>query len=527
MTPPSEPRRAGAAVLVALGILASRLAGLVRQRVFAHYFGNGDVADAFNAAMRIPNLLQNLFGEGVLSASFIPVYSSLLGKGEPEEAGRVAGVIGSILAVVTTILVAVGVSVAPFAIDLIAPGFEGEKRLATIQMVRILFPGIGLLVMSAWCLGILNSHRRFFLSYAAPVVWSGVMVAAMLWFGQTTSGYDLAMWVSWGAVLGSLGQLLVQVPSVLAVDPHLRRGFATDSPAVNQVFRNLGPVVISRGVVQVSSYVDGMLASLLPAGSVAALGYAQTISTLPVSLFGMAVSASELPEMARATGSADEIAAWLQGRLNAGLRRIAFLVVPSSVALLTIGDTIAATLYQSGQFTHDDAVWVWSILGGSSVGLLAATMGRLYASTFYALNDTRSPLRFAVIRVALTTSLGWMTSLYLPGWLGLGAAWGVAGIAVSSATAGWVEFYLLRRALNGRIGVTGVASAVMARLYGCAALGGAVGFGAKAAIGEITPWIGGPLVMVAFGLTYLGSAHLLGLEEAGTLVRGVVRRIRR
>lgn len=493
--------------------------------MFAHYFGNGDAADAFNAAMKIPNLLQNLFGEGVLSASFIPVYAGLLGKGDSKEAGRVAGVIASLLTLIMAVMVALGVLATPYLMDFVAPGFTGEKRQATIDMVRIFFPGIGLLVLSAWCLGVLNSHRRFLLSYSAPVVWSGVMIAAMWWFGATSSGYDLAVWVAWGAVLGSLAQLLVQVPTVLALDTNLRFGVETQSPAVREVFRSFGPVVVSRGVVQVSSYVDGILASLLPAGSVAALGYGQTIAYLPISLFGMAVSASELPEMARATGSVEEVAEYLRGRLDGGLRRIAFLVVPSTVALLLLGDVIAALLYQTGQFTHDDAVWVWSILAGSAVGLLAATMGRLYSSTFYALRDTRTPLRFAVIRVVLTTTLGYGCALWVPGWLGLDAQWGVAGLTASAGVSGWVEFVLLRRSLNARIGVTGVARGLMVRLYAAALTGAALAWCVKLVLAGQGPWVVGPLALGVYGVTYFAVTAASGVPESGAIASAVRRRV--
>jgi putative peptidoglycan lipid II flippase len=149
--------------LVAAGILLSRIAGLIRDRVFAHYFGNSDAADAFKAAFRIPNALSNLFGEGVLSASFIPVYAGLLARDEEEEARRTAGAVAALLALSTSILVLIGVLATPYLIDAIAPGFSGDKRELTIRLVRILFPGAGLLVLSAWCLGILNSHRRGFL----------------------------------------------------------------------------------------------------------------------------------------------------------------------------------------------------------------------------------------------------------------------------------------------------------------------------------------------------------------------------
>ena len=169
--------------LVAAGILLSRIAGLVRDRVFAHYFGNSDAADAFRAAFRIPNFLQNLFGEGVLSASFIPVYANLLAREEREEADRVASAIFCLLSLVVSSLVLIGVLATPLLIDALAPGFDGTKRELTITLVRILFPGAGLLALSAWCLGILNSHRRFFISYTAPVAWNLVMIASLIGFG--------------------------------------------------------------------------------------------------------------------------------------------------------------------------------------------------------------------------------------------------------------------------------------------------------------------------------------------------------
>src|SRR5436309_11289070 len=173
------------AFLVAAGIFLSRIAGLVRERAIAGFFGISPVADAFRAAMRIPNFLQNLFGEGVLSASFIPVYARLRALGEDDEASDVADAIATLLALVTSVLVLIGVLATPFIIDAIAPGFHGAKRELTIRLVRIFFPGAGLLVMSAWCLGVLNSHRKFFLSYAAPIAWNAVMIGTMAGFGHS------------------------------------------------------------------------------------------------------------------------------------------------------------------------------------------------------------------------------------------------------------------------------------------------------------------------------------------------------
>ncbi len=212
-----HPGTGRSAFFVATGILASRLAGLVRLRVFSYYFGlESDAADAFNAAFRIPNFLQNLFGEGALSASLIPVYAPLVARGERREADRVAGAVASFLAVVVSALVLVGVLATPLLIDAIAPGFTGAKRLLTIEIVRILFPGAGLLVLSAWCLGVLNSHHKFLLSYTAPVMWNVAMIATLVYFGRRAALPVLATRLAWGSVAGSFLQFIVQVPFVLA-----------------------------------------------------------------------------------------------------------------------------------------------------------------------------------------------------------------------------------------------------------------------------------------------------------------------
>jgi len=294
------------AVLVATGILLSRILGLVRGRALAHYLGVSDAADAFNAALRIPNFLQNLFGEGVLSASFIPVYARLLGAKDEEEADQVASVIGSILAVLTSTLVLLGILLAPFLIEAIAPGFVAAKRDLTVTLVRIMFPGVGALVLSAWCLGILNSHGRFFLSYAAPVVWNVMIIAALFIFRNAPTLSQLAVWVAWGSVAGCFGQLGVQLPTVFRVTRRIRFSLDLASKQVRTVFTSFGPVFISRGVVQLSAYIDNLLASLLPSGSVALLTNGQTIALLPISLFGMSISAAELPAMSRAIGSDEQ-----------------------------------------------------------------------------------------------------------------------------------------------------------------------------------------------------------------------------
>jgi putative peptidoglycan lipid II flippase len=518
-------RSKGAAFLVGSGILLSRLAGLIRQTMMARYLGAGLAADAFNAAFRIPNLLQNLFGEGVLSASFIPEYAGLLGKDDEKEATRLAGAVAGMLAVASAVIVLLGVLTAPWLVAIIANGFTGEKRDLTVRLTRILFPGAGLLVFSAWCLGILNSHRRFFMSYTAPVIWNLAMVSTLVFFHKGHSEVQLAIYLAYGSVVGSALQFLIQLPQVLSLAPGVRPRLTAAADSVRNVFRNFGPAFVGRGVVQLSAYVDAWLASYLGNGAVSSFTYAQAIYVLPISLFGMAISAAELPTMSRARGTTAEIGAYLRGRLSDGLDRIAYFIVPSAIAFLALGDLIVLLVFQSGKFQRGNTIWVWQILIGSTVGLLASTMGRLYSSTFYAMRDTKTPLRYAVVRVILTTGLGYFFALVLPGLLGLDRKLGAAGLTASAGLAGWVEFYLLRREMDKRIGRTRLVPARMARLWGAALTAAAIPWAYKLIADRgslilsthdtvVKSKLMALALLCVYGLAYLGITAAFGIPEA-------------
>ncbi|HVO21036.1 MAG TPA: murein biosynthesis integral membrane protein MurJ [Anaeromyxobacter sp.] len=481
------------AVLVASGILLSRLSGLVRQRIFAHYLGSGPVAGVFNAALRIPNLLQNLLGEGVLSSSFIPVYAHLLARGEDDEADRVAGAAGGLLAASTAALVLLGMLTSPLLVEVITPGLSGADHALAVRLVRILFPATGTLVLSAWCLGVLNSHRRFFLSYAAPVVMNGAVVVALILGGWAARGdpaleVRVADWAAWGYVAGALAQVAVQLPAARSL---LGAGFRPSLDAarasVRTVLGNFAPALVGRGVVQLSAFVDTVYASYVGTRGLAALGYQQILYLLPISLFGMAVSASELPAMSAAVGGAEAVAAELRARLDVGLSRLAFFVVPSAAAFLALGDVVAGTVFQTGRQDAADTRYLWLVLMGSTVGLLAAAMGRLYASAFYALKDTRTPLRYALLRLALTAGLAWWSAVRMPGVLGVPQELGLVGITATTGMAAWVEFALLRRAMNRRIGRTGLPGRTLLRLWASAAAAGATGLAVK---GLLVRWLG-------------------------------------
>jgi putative peptidoglycan lipid II flippase len=314
------------------------------------------------------------------------------------------------------------------------------------------------------------------------------------------------------------------LPTVLRYLWPLAPGFGLRSENVTTIVTNFFPVFLSRGVVQISAYIDSLIASFLPTGAVSALSYAQTLYSLPVSLFGMAISAAELPAMSSALGTTDEIAAVLRQRLARSLERIAFFVIPSAVAFVVLGDVIVATIYRSGRFGHSDVIFVWGVLAGSAVGLLASTSGRLFSSAFYALRNTRTPLNFALIRVVLTLALGYFFALPLPRLLHIDQRWGVAGLTLSAGISGWVEFVLLRRALQHRIGAVPYALPRIAKMWLSALIAAAIAYGIKRASPFHKDLLIGPAVLLPYGAIYLLLTQWLKVSAAGDFANRILRR---
>lgn len=510
-----QERRRRGAVAVAAGIFSSRIFGLIRQRVVSHFLGVGEAADVLSAAFRIPNVLQNLLGEGVLSASFVPVYARLQAEGRRDEAAQLARTVFAALAVLCAVVVLVGVMAAPWLVTVIAGGFPPDKRQFATYLVRILFPGVGLLVLSAWCLGLLNAHRKFFVSYGSPIAWNTAIIAALAWKGSSADAAMSATVVAVGAVVGSALQFLVQLPWALPLLPHGAWFDGLRTEAFKRVAGNLGPVLLGRGAVQLSGWLDLLIATFVVNGAAGVLMYAQSIALLPVSVFGMSVSVSELTEM---SGNAEEgVAEAIRTRMAGALRSMAYFVVPSAAALLVLGDVVAGALLQTGRFSRADTVWVWSVLAGSAIGLLAGTMGRLYNSAWYALHDTRTPVRIALMRIGITAVLGVLAALWLPSALGVDRKWGVAGLTATAGIAAWIELLLLQRALNARIGRTGIPRGTLPPLWASAILACAAGLGVKSLTAAAGPLWEGAAVLSVFAMAYYGVTLLLRVPEAGIL----------
>ena len=523
--PRPAPQRGSGATLVAAGILVSRILGFARDSVLAHVLGTSTAHGALRAALRIPNLLQNLFGEGALSASFIPVYARLRTEGRDEDAVRVANAVFVLLALLSSIVVLIGVTWSEELVTLLTPGFSPDTRALTTSLVRIMFPGVGLLVLSAWCLGVLNSHRRFFLSYVSPALWNLAIIGFVV-FGRHTTLNDAARLVAWGAMVGSALQFAVQLPTVMSLVGMMSLKPSISDSSVQTVVRNFMPALLSRGVLQISSFVDLQFATVISASAVSALSLAQSITLLPVTIFGTAITAAALPAMSSVGGDGDARNLALRERLAANQRRIAYFIVPSAAAFLAVGDAIAAALFRSGRFGATDATWLWAILAGASLGLLASTLARLYSSAFFALQDTTTPLRFALVRVVVGMALAYLLGVRAPAWISIDTRWGAAGLTLAAGIAGWSEFALLRAGLRRRIGSLPAVLPLLLRLWTSALIAAAATWAVR------VPWLGrrgvphrfeAIALMVIFAATYGVVTLLFRVPEAAALVARVRR----
>ncbi|HUP51003.1 MAG TPA: murein biosynthesis integral membrane protein MurJ [Longimicrobiales bacterium] len=521
--PPREgsPHEARAATRVGAGIFASRVLGFVRERVFAHYFGSSDFADAWRAALRMPNVVQNLLGEGTLSASLIPVYAELLEEGRDEDARRFAGAALGILSAVAGTLALAGYVLAPLLVGLFFPLWDSPKQELTTLLVRILFPMTGVLVLSAWALGILNSHRRFFVSYVAPVFWNLAMIAAMVggavYLGLEPGSRSLVVALAWGALVGGGLQLAWQLPFVLPLLGGLRLSVGRGVTGVQEAVRNFWPVVAARGVVNLSGWIDLILAGLLASGAVAVLGYAQTFYLLPISLFGMSIAASELPELSRMREEAERVVA---ARVSRALRRVSFFLIPSTLAYLALGDVIVSALFETGEFGAAESLVTWGVLAAYALGLPASGSSRVLSSAFYALRDTKTPARIAGLRVVISAGVG-IALMFPADRLGFETLrLGAAGLAMGASAGAWIEYVLLRRALGRRLGTHGPGRMPVAKVAVAAALATAVAVALQLVLPPAHPIVLATETLVPFGVVFLAAAALLGEGGLRTRPRG-------
>ena len=482
-----RPGRTPGSVLVAAGILLSRIAGVVRFQILGVVLGGSQqVTDAFAFALRLPNVLQNLLGEGSLSASFIPVYARLVEEGRTDEADDLAGAVVTLLAILTAVIVVLGLVLARPLVWLFT-SWERDPELYDLatSLTRITTIGIGFLVISAWCLGILNSHRSFFLSYVAPVIWNMTQIAALVLFALLAwAEADIAVAVAWAVVVGGLAQVLVQLPRVRRLAPTVRPNL-TRTAALGDVVGRFAPAVGARGVVQISSYADLALAGLLVTGALTWYTLALPLYLLPISLFGFSVAAAELAEMSRTSGGTAAVAERLTPALRQVLVPAGFVTAVFLAASRPVVDALygwLSRLFDSGLTDPAKITVIALVLTAFAVGLPATMTARVTQNTLYSLGDVRGPARIAVLRLAVSVTVGLILILQLdwvtfdadgdlttfgdvphwPPWERVPEArrladdtpphLGVVGLALGAAVASWVEWTALRIRLRRRLG---------------------------------------------------------------------------
>lgn len=544
--PEGHRQATSGARFVALGILLSKLGGLVREMVIARFFGVGPHADVLRSAFRAPNVLQNLLGEQTLSAAFIPFYSRMLAEGRREEAGRFAGAVFGLLVATVSALVVACVLLAPTIVSVLAAGFRGDAALVaagemsvdrfalTVRAVRIIFPMTGLLVLSAWALGVLNSHRRFLLPYLSPLVWNASIVVALVsaagaagWRSPQTAALDqLERWllaVCFGALFGGLAQFGVQLPLVLRLMRGFRVSLSRRVAGVREALAALGPALAGRGVVQLSAYVDIFLASWLATGAPSALGFAMMLINLPMGAFGISVAAAELPELSSSdpTKSSRRVAQ----RIDRALRQSAFLVAPSVVGYLAFGFLVAGLVFRRGSFTVEGNLLVYLVLAGYTLGLLPSVISRLLQNTYYALRDTRTPARIAAARLTVSAALGALLMRFLDGF-GVAAVFGLegthqdlylgaVGLAAAASLGAWCELALLRRGLRQRLPGLRLPIGYIVRRLGLATLLAIPGLLLWSLLPAASVATQALVVLPLYALCYLGVAWWSRAPELG------------
>lgn len=423
--------------------LLSRLAGFARDVIQATLFGASSLVDAFTVAYQVPNYLRRIFAEGSFASAFVPVLSELRQKGDAAALRSFVDHVAGALCAVLLLVTGAGMLLAPWIATLLAPGFAAEpgKLALTGDMLRIVFPYIFFISMTALAGGVLNSFQRFALPALTPVLHNLTVIAAMLWLASHLERPIMAL--AWGVLAAGAIQMALLWPALrgFGLFPRLRLDFR--HPEVRKVLRLMLPTLFSSSVAQLNLIVGTVFASILAEGSRAYLYYSDRLVELPLGLFGVALGTVILPHLSRR--HADTDAAGFSASLDWGLRTVLLGAVPAALGLLTLAEPLVATIYQRGEFNADAARMTALSLSAMSLAIPAFMLTKVLAPAFYARQDTRTPMRAAVITVVLNVSL--MAAIVTPLWK-LGVHGAHAGIALATALAGIGNALLLWRYLR-------------------------------------------------------------------------------
>jgi len=509
----SRPGLLRAVGVISSATLVSRVVGYLRDMLLAYYLGAGGVADCFFVAHRIPNFLRRLFGEGTLTAAFIPVLTERLVAGEMEAARTLIRRLAGLLLAASTVLTIGGVAAAPWLVRIMAPGFirQPDKLHLAVELTRLMFPYALFLAMAALAMGVLQAHRRFLWPALAPAAYNvciiaGAVVLADRWLSPARA-------IAVGVVAGGLAQLLIQLPAVRRAGYRLRPAWHPRDPAVWRVVRLMGPGILGLAILQVNILISTLLASFLPDGAVSYLYYGDRVMEFPLGLFGIAIATAVLPDLAGHAARGDTAA--LLEALRRALQLCLLAMIPAGVGMAVLARPIIALLFGGGAFSAADVVGTRSALIAFAAGGWAYATVKVAIQAMYAQQDTVTPVRTGAVTVAVDVAL----SLALMGPLAH------AGLALATSLAATFQFGLLMVLLRRRLGPLGGQALALTAGRALAASGGMALFcgladrhwptppGRLEALTEVAV-----LIPAAAGL-YVALLLLFGGEERRWLLR--------
>ncbi len=443
MTSSENTRVTKAAGVVGAATFLSRIFGFIRDMVIAWSFGAGLSSDAFFVAFRIPNLLRRLFGEGSLSIAFIPIFTQYLVDHGKEEAFRFARSALLILSFILAAVTIAGILLSPFIIHITAPGFAGssEKFSLTVTLTRIMFPYIFFIGLVALCMGVLNVLGHFAAPALAPVFLNLSMICSVLFFSSLTA--DPVLRLAIGVLIGGMLQLGLQLPFLIQKGFYFWKRTKFYHSGLKKVGLLMLPTIFGSAVYQINILVGTLLASLLPEGSVSYLYYADRLVQFPLGIFSIAMATAVLPSLSRQAAENDLYG--LKETFTHAVTLVLFITIPSMIGLMVLREPIVSLLFRRGAFDAETTRLTASALMYYCTGLWAFSAVRVVVPTFYALQDTKTPVKMAVVSIVANMILG----IILMGPLGHG------GLALSTSLASMINLGLLVRALCSKIGSLG------------------------------------------------------------------------
>jgi putative peptidoglycan lipid II flippase len=441
--------------------LVSRVLGLVRDVVFARYFGATIVMDAFIVANRIPNMLRRFFAEGAFSQGFVPVMAQYREKDDHVEARQLVDAVAGTLGLGLFLITLIGVVVAPLLVVIVAPGFigdDGRFDLATL-MTRFTFPYLFFVSLTAFAGGILNTYGKFAAPAFTPVLLNLVLIASAIWLSPYLAEPGMAL--AYGVLLAGIVQLLFQIPFLAKIHAIPRPRWNPRHEGVRRIGKLMLPAIFGSSVAQVNVLVGGVIASMLGVGKISLLYYSDRLMEFPLGLFSIALATVTLPHLSRqhATASAEGFSR----TVDWSMKLVFLIALPAAVGLVVLAEPLVATIFYGGEFSASDVRMTALSLQAFALGLLGFSLVKILAPAYFAREDTKTPVKVGLIALAinfvLSVTLAW--ALTRTGYEGTHA-----GLALATSVAAVANAWLLWRGLrrDGVVGVTRGWSVLLARL---------------------------------------------------------------